>query len=98
MKIITKLKVFMLSLMVVAVLLPTTASGQRNDNLLQLDDNDILFRSGFTPNWVLNNSSFGQGGYNLNNQTFGNDPVPLGGGLLILTAIGAGYAAVRRKR
>lgn len=86
MKIITKLKVFMLSLMVVAVLLPTTASGQRNDNLLRLDDNDILFRNGFTPNWVLNN------------QTFGNDPVPLGGGLLILAAIGTGYAAVRRKR
>lgn len=45
----------------------------------------------------VNNQGFGGAGYNINNQTFG-DPAPLGSGLLILTAVGAGYAAVHRKR
>ncbi|MBO2523165.1 MAG: hypothetical protein CW336_04805 [Bacteroidetes bacterium] len=94
----TRLKAFVLSLaMALGMLLPATMFAQRNDNLLQFDDNDVG-RNGFATNWALYNSSFGSGGYNLNNQTFGQDPAPLGSGLLILTAIGAGYAAVRRKR
>ena len=28
----------------------------------------------------------------------GNDPAPLGSGLLVLTALGAGYAVARKKR
>ncbi|MDY6437238.1 MAG: hypothetical protein SPK72_06665 [Bacteroidales bacterium] len=80
------------------MLSPATVLAQGgNDNLLLLDNNDV-WRSGFATNWALNNSSFGEGGYNLNNQTFGQEPAPLGSGLLILTAVGAGYAAVRRKR
>ena len=99
MKRTTKLKVFVLSLaMTLEILSPATVRAQGgNDNLLQFDNNDVG-RSGFATNWALYNSSFGEGGYNLNNQTFGQDPAPLGSGLLILTAIGAGYAAVRRKR
>jgi len=38
------------------------------------------------------------GGYNLNNQIFGQDVAPLGDGLLVFAALGAGYAVVRRKR
>ena len=99
MKRTTKLKVLVLSLaMALDMLSPATALAQGgNDNLLQFDNNDVG-RNGFATNWALYNSSFGEGGYNLNNQTFGQDPAPLGSGLLILTAIGAGYAAVRRKR
>ena len=94
----TKLKVFVLSLaMALGMLSPATVLAQGNDNLLQFDNNDVG-RSDFATNWALYNSSFGNGGYNLNNQTFGSEPAPLGSGLLILTAIGAGYAAVRRKR
>lgn len=94
----TKLKVLVLSLaMALGMLSPSTVFAQGNDNLLLFDDNDVG-RSDFATNWVLYNSSFGGGGYNLNNQTFGQDPAPLGSGLLILTAVGAGYAAVRRKR
>ena len=99
MKRTTKLKVLVLSLaMALDMLSPATALAQGgNDNLLQFDNNDVG-RNGFATNWALYNSSFGEGGYNLNNQTFGQDPAPLGSGLLILTAVGAGYAAVRRKR
>lgn len=83
--------------MAFGMLLPSTMFAQGNDNLLQFDDNDFG-RSGFSTDWSLFNQNFGSGGYNLNNQTFGQDPAPLGSGLLILTAIGAGYAVVRRKR
>ena len=47
----------------------------------------------------LFNQQFGSdviGGYELYNQTFGQD-APLGTGLLILTAAGAGYALTKRK-
>ena len=50
----------------------------------------------------LYNQLFGSdviGGYELYNQTFGqdNEEAPLGSGLLILTAAGAGYALKKRK-
>lgn len=51
--------------------------------------------------FALFNQQFGSdqnGGYDLHNQTFGqNDDAPLGNGLLILAAAGAGYAFIRRK-
>ena len=45
----------------------------------------------------LHNQQFndGEGGYNLYNQSF--EEVPMGSGLLILTAAGAGYALKKRK-
>ena len=46
-------------------------------------------------NGDINNGGFGGTNGDINNQSFN---VPLSGGLLILTAIGAGYAAVKRKR
>ena len=48
----------------------------------------------------LYNQQFGDdhyGGYNLNNQTFGQE-VPLGNGLLVLTAAGLGYALKKKKQ
>ena len=49
--------------------------------------------------YTLYNQQFGsdqEGGYELYNQTFGQE-VPLGSGLLILTAAGASYAIRKRK-
>ena len=94
----TRQRTFVFSLaMALGMLSPATMFAQRNDNLLQCDDFDDG-RNGFATNWALYNSSFGSGGYNLNNQTFGQDPAPLGTRLLVLTAAGAGYVALKRKR
>ena len=54
--------------------------------------------SGATGGYNLHNQQFGSeenGGYNLYNQSF--EEVPLGSGLLILMAAGAGYALKKRK-
>lgn len=54
---------------------------------------------GATGGYELHNQQFGSddnGGYNLYNQTFGQE-APLGSGLPILTAAGAGYALRKRK-
>ena len=97
MKKINNLKVLVLSLaMALCMLSPTTTTAQ-SDGFFR-DAGEYSNRDGA---YSLNNQTFGSdvnGGYNLNNQTFGQDPAPLGSGLLILTAVGAGYAAVRRKR
>ena len=55
-------------------------------------------RFGVTNEWDINNQRFGN--YNeigINNQTFGNR-VPLGSGILIMVAAGAGYAVIKRKQ
>ena len=81
MKKTTKLKAFMLSLMMAAMMLPATVFAQ-NDNYFTttMEDNN-MFRDGW--------------GFDIVNDDFG---APLGSGLLILTAVGAGYAVSRRKR
>ena len=84
MKRTTKLKVLVLSLaMALCMLSPTTTTAQSD---------------GFFRDAGEYSNRDGNGAYSLNNQTFGQDPAPLGSGLLILTAVGVGYAAVRRKR
>ena len=94
----TKLKAFVLSVMMLAgMLLPASAFAQ-SDAYFR-DNDDYSNRNDGAYN--LNNQQFGSddnGGYNLNNQTFGQDPAPLGTGLLIFTAAGAGYVALKRKR
>ncbi|MBR6439638.1 MAG: hypothetical protein IKS65_10770 [Bacteroidales bacterium] len=52
---------------------------------------------GFFRNISYNTDRDGESIYNLNNQTFGQDVVPLGSGLLIFIALGASYAVVRRR-
>ena len=95
----TRLRVYALSLaMALGMLLPSVGHAQ-SDGFFR-DAGEYSNRDGNAA-YSLNNQTFGSdvnGGYNLNNQTFGQDPAPLGSGLLILTAVGAGYAAVRRKR
>lgn len=82
MKKTTKLKAFMLSLMMAAMMLPI-ASFAQNDNIIQDwgDENGVR---DFSLTWAITNNSFGTS--------------PLGSGLLILTSVGAGYAVAKRRR
>jgi len=85
MKKATKLKAFMLSLIMTALLLPMTSFAQSSDDFFRVGDEFNGNRD------VLTYSLTGS----LANDDFG---APLGSGLLILTAVGAGYAIARRKR
>lgn len=78
------LKALILTLaMVIVMLLPATMNAQ--------DGMDGFFRSG--------NESYENrdGGYNLDNQTFGQEVVPVGNGLIIMLAAGGAYALKCRK-
>ena len=77
-----KLKAFVLSLMMVAMMLPIVSFAQ-NDNIIQNWDDENGVRD-FALTWAITNNSFGTS--------------PLGSGLLILTAVGAGYAVAKRRR
>ena len=94
----TKLKAFVLSVMMLAgMLLPVSAFAQSDDFFR--DIGDYSNRATGTGAYSFNNQQFGgdsNGGYNFDNQTFGQNTVPLGSGMLVLTVIGAGYIAVRR--
>lgn len=69
------------------------ASAQGRDGFFSNWDNGIDNRT-TTPDIDLPN---GQG--LVTGTDYGNDePAPLGSGLLVLTALGAGYVAVRKKR
>ena len=79
-------KIFLL----VTFLLPITLFAQSDGFFRVNDDDSYNNRASWT-------NPTGEGG--LNNQQFGQPvPGPLGSGLLILTAAGAGYAVLRRKR
>ena len=84
MKKTTKLKSLLLSLlMLLGIIAPTTVSAQRSDGFFKnFNDNYEDRTEGIT-------------GSGIQNDPFG---VPLGSGLLILTAIGAGYAVAKRRR
>lgn len=84
MKKTTKLKAIVLSLMMLIGLIPLTSfAQQRNDDYFRSWENDYDNRTSVAT-WTLTNQTFGE--------------APLGSGLLILTAVGAGYAISRRKR
>ena len=84
MKNTTKLKAIVLSLLMACMLLPMNVFAQRNDNIFRVDE---------VYNGTRDNEIAFTGLYN---QTFGN--APLGSGLLVMGALGAGYAIARRKR
>ena len=101
------LKAFVLSLGIVAAMaLPYTVSaqgvfGDLLDNYyieMEQDNRGALLRGRSYEDIGINlhNQQFSddEGGFNLYNQFF---EVPLGSGLLILTAAGAGYALKKRK-
>ena len=83
----TFFNIFTFSLaMALSMLLPTTINAQ----------SDGFFRGGETGNYENRDISAG-GGMSLGGATNEN-PTPVGSGLLIMMAAGAGYAVVRRKR
>lgn len=92
----TKLKAFVLSVaMTVWVLLPVTTNAQ-SDGFFR-DGGDYSNRDGGFGLGGTNNETPGGGGMGFGGMTQ-EDPAPLGSGLLILTAIGAGYATLKRKQ
>lgn len=99
-----KEKTLLLTLALSAVLLlPMGASAQKGGGIFYRGDkaenvdNVSMMNRGATGGYNLNNQNFGSNGYELHNQTFGQETTPLGGGLLILVAAGAGYALKKRK-
>ena len=80
------LKAFVLSLaMALVTLLPMTTNAQRSDGFFKSGNDEYENRAGI-------DDTTGGG---LQNDPFG---APLGSGLLILTAVGAGYAVAKRRR
>ena len=103
-----KLKAIVFSLMLVVMLsIPFVAIAQNVGNRGMLgrgqevaeEGNTRGMMNGSAGGYNLFNQQFGsdvEGGYELYNQTFGQQ-LPLGSGLLILTAAGVGYALKKRK-
>ena len=106
----TKRKLKMMAFMVTmaaGVLLPRTVSAQ--DLFSGNPINNQIFgasNSGGIDNQIfgasnagsIDNQTFGASNEgNITNQTFGNK-LPLGSGVLIMVAAGAGYAALKRKK
>ena len=80
----TKLKAFMLSLMMLTnIFLPATVNAQKSDGFFRESDN-------------FNGNRFAAEGAIINNG-IGQSEAPLGSGLLVLTAFGAGYVALKKK-
>ena len=73
---------------VMTMLLPTTTNAQtKMDGFFASSGNDYYNdRTGESGNFL-----------NAGNQTFGTTEAPLGSGLLILVATGAGYALLKKK-
>ena len=103
-----KAKAIVLSL-VLAVLLPAStvsAQGLLDGSLLEEyyeeQDRGMMNKSGSgSGGYGVSTSQFGsgtEGNYNISTSQFGQESAPLGGGLLILAAAGAGYALTKRKR
>ena len=67
--------------LMMAAMMLPIASFAQNDNIIQNWDDENGVRD-FATTWAITNNSFG---------------APLGSGLLILTAVGAGYALTRRR-
>ncbi len=102
-----KKKTLLLSLAMAALmLLPLTINAQYKEHQFGLQEwgqTSLLGRQdggnrsgGSSENYDLHNQQFGSG-YDLYNQTFGQQSAPVGSGLLILAAAGAGYALRKRK-
>ncbi|MBQ6082771.1 MAG: hypothetical protein IJK92_00245 [Bacteroidales bacterium] len=104
------MKVYAL-VMAMLLLLPIFAFAQKSDGFFKVNDdyyNRGLASGGtFGLGGNITPASGGMGLGGMNNETPGGmslggmvqeDPSPLGSGLLILTAIGAGYAIFKRKQ
>ena len=83
MKNIMKLKAFVLSLMMVAMMLPTTMFAQQNSDDFFRANDDINGTRDIALIWAATTQNFGE--------------APLGTGLLIMLGAGAGYAILKKK-
>ncbi len=96
-----KLKAFALSMGLGAAMLtapPVQAQtvGHRNDLFKEKGQNGLMQRGGNRDGGsTVSNEAFGAAGSVINNEPFG---VPMGGGLGILLAAGAGYALIQSKK
>lgn len=87
MKKITKIKaMFLAMMMLLGLIAPITSIAQKSDGFFRGGNNDIYQNRDAGINDEGGISNYGIG-----------EEVPLGSGLLILTAVGAGYAIMRRK-
>ena len=68
-----------------AIIIPVSLTAQKSDLFFKIDNEDIY-------------ENRATEGFTLGNDPFGEKPVPVGSGLLVLTVAGAGYAIARRKR
>ena len=73
----------------IIVMLAMTANAQRDGFFNNFDNNDRTI----TPGETFDDMNSIMPGHGLT-----SDPAPLGTGLLILTALGAGYAVARKKK
>ena len=93
MKKTTRLRAIVLSLAMAWGMLLPAASHAQSDGFFR-DGGDYANRDG-GGGYNLNNEGFGNSNFNLQNQTF---EAPLGSGLIVMLAAGGAYALVRRKR
>lgn len=84
MKKVLELKAFMLSMVMVFALLPMNMFAQSSDDFFCVDD--------------AFNGNRDVVAWNITNNGIGQSEAPVGSGLLVLGAIGAGYAIAKRKR
>lgn len=68
-----------------AIIIPVSLTAQKSDMFFKNENEDIY-------------DNRATEGFTLGNDPFGEKPVPVGSGLLVLTIAGAGYAVARRKR
>lgn len=91
----TKMKILLLGVAVAAMLLMPVTTLAQSDGFFRGGDN-YMNRDGGPFGDIVNQGFGDDGGNTVTNQSFGEAPV--GSGLLILTAIGAGYAVLKKKK
>ena len=88
-------KATLLSLVMAAVLmLPMSLLAQKSDGFFRSNNNDDVYNDR-DASTLINGGGFTN---NPMNQQDPNSPAPIGSGLLIMVAAGAGYAVIRRKK
>ena len=86
-------------MMLLGIIVPTTLSAQHTDGFFRNSEGVYQDRDGFS--FTVNTQNFlGNVDFTVNTQNFedpDNNSLPLGSGVVILLAAGAGYAALKRK-
>lgn len=90
----------LIALMVLlGIIVPTTLSAQQTDGFFRSSEGVYQDRDGFS--FTVNTQNFlGNVDFTVNTQDFedpDNNSLPLGSGIAILLAAGAGYVALKRK-